>query len=139
MALSRQPALLREATVLTRRSLLMGLTASSYFACRRTPPPPTETKFKRWRGFKFPSSRIYSEPQYTAVLLRKDKPLLFALHGRGEAGRGLKQGARGWRDDYELNRVDRRLAKPPLTRGDFYDLVDRVQNIRYKLVEVPAS
>ena len=23
--------------------------------------------------------------------------------------------------------------------NDFYDLVDRVQNIRYKLVEVPAS
>ncbi len=57
-----------------------------------------------------------------------DAPLLIALHGAGEAARGLVTGARGWRDDYALDRAERRLRTPPLTEGDFEGFVttDRV-------------
>lgn len=45
-------------------------------------------------------------------------PVVVALHGRGESGRGLDAGARGFRDDYGLERVDARLRRPPITRDD---------------------
>ncbi len=51
-------------------------------------------------------------------------PLLIALHGRGEAMKGPVRGARGWVDDYALGRAIRRLSMPPLTSGDFEEIVD---------------
>lgn len=44
-----------------------------------------------------------------------DWPVLVALHGRGEAGRGLMAGARGWRDDYDLDLVREKLEKGEIT------------------------
>lgn len=44
-----------------------------------------------------------------------DWPVLVALHGRGEAGRGLMAGARGWRDDYDLDLVREQLEKGAIT------------------------
>lgn len=46
-------------------------------------------------------------------------PVLVALHGRGESVKGSAAGARGWLDDYQLNRALGRLAQPPLTAQDF--------------------
>ncbi len=45
-------------------------------------------------------------------------PVLVALHGRGEAGRGLERGARGWRDDYELPRAMAALGRGEVRPDD---------------------
>jgi len=66
-------------------------------------------------------------------------PLLVALHGRGEAVRGVDAGAWGWIRDYELDRAMARLRSPPLTRQDFKGFVDeeRLQRINASLAERP--
>jgi enterochelin esterase-like enzyme len=51
-------------------------------------------------------------------------PVLVALHGRGEAFKGPRRGARGWLDDYGLSRALERLRRPPLTTEDFLHHVD---------------
>jgi iron(III)-salmochelin esterase len=45
--------------------------------------------------------------------------VLFANHGRAEALKGPERGARGWLDDYRLERAIERLHAPPLNAGDF--------------------
>ena len=66
-------------------------------------------------------------------------PILVALHGRGEAVRGMDVGARGWLRDYELGRAIERLRSPPLTRSDFKGFVDdgRLARINASLAERP--
>jgi hypothetical protein len=66
-------------------------------------------------------------------------PVLVALHGRGEAVRGMDVGARGWLRDYDLGRTIARLRAPPLTRDDFKGFVDdaRRARINASLVERP--
>ncbi len=66
-------------------------------------------------------------------------PLLVALHGAGEQARGLVAGSLGWRDDYALERGDRRLHAPPLTREDFESFVQpgRLAELNTSLVNVP--
>ncbi len=78
-----------------------------------------------WRGLDFPPGDVWRQRQYAAVRATAGKalPLLVALHGRGEAGRGLQIGARGWRDDYELERAHQRLKKPPLVAEDLHGFV----------------
>ncbi len=51
-------------------------------------------------------------------------PLLFALHGRGEANKGPALGVMGWPKDYALLRAISRVASPPLTTNDFESFVD---------------
>jgi iron(III)-salmochelin esterase len=46
-------------------------------------------------------------------------PVLVAFHGRGETLKGPKLGARGWLDDYRLERSIEALKAPPLDKGDF--------------------
>ena len=50
-------------------------------------------------------------------------PVLVALHGRGEAHKGARKGARGWVDDYGLNDALERLSAPPLVSRDFQGFV----------------
>lgn len=50
-------------------------------------------------------------------------PVLLAFHGRGEAMKGPKRGARGWVDDYWLPRAEQRLFAPPLASTDLQRLV----------------
>lgn len=66
-------------------------------------------------------------------------PLLVALHGRGEAVRGLDVGARAWLRDYDLGRAITRLRAPPLTREDFKGFVEpaRLARINASLAERP--
>jgi hypothetical protein len=66
-------------------------------------------------------------------------PVLVALHGRGEAVRGVEVGAHGWLRDYELGRAITRLRSPPLTRDDFRGLVDdaRLARLNASLAERP--
>jgi enterochelin esterase-like enzyme len=51
-------------------------------------------------------------------------PLLFALHGRGEANKGPALGVQGWPKDYALLRAIERVCAPPLTTADFEGMVE---------------
>jgi iron(III)-salmochelin esterase len=66
-------------------------------------------------------------------------PVLVALHGRGEAVRGLNVGARGWLREYGIDRTIARLRSPPLTRDDFMGFVEprRLSAINASLAERP--
>jgi hypothetical protein len=66
-------------------------------------------------------------------------PVLVALHGRGEAVRGMDVGARGWLREYDLGRTIARLRAPPLTREDFKGFVEekRLARINASLGERP--
>jgi iron(III)-salmochelin esterase len=51
-------------------------------------------------------------------------PLLFALHGRGEALKGPTEGVMGWPRDYALVRAIQRVCNPPLATDDFEGFVE---------------
>jgi enterochelin esterase-like enzyme len=51
-------------------------------------------------------------------------PMLFALHGRGEANKGPVDGVMGWPRDYALVRAIERVCAPPLTSDDLEGFVD---------------
>ncbi len=51
-------------------------------------------------------------------------PMLFALHGRGEALKGPALGVMGWPKDYALLRAIARVCAPPLTTDDFETFVE---------------
>jgi hypothetical protein len=61
-------------------------------------------------------------------------PVLFALHGRGEANKGPVEGVMGWPRDYALLRAIERLCAPPLTVADYEGFVDDA-----RLTETNAS
>ncbi len=80
-----------------------------------------------WHSFAFDPSDV--APDGEAALLFAPAgstawPALIALHGRGEAGRGLDAGARGWRDDYALEAMHERMLAPPLNSRDVGDMLD---------------
>ncbi len=100
----------------TRRRALLGLAALSLGACRKQ-KPPSPIDGLRWKDITFPPP----DEQRALVLVPpspRPLPVLVALHGRGESGRGLEIGAYAWRDEYGLDRLDRRLFAPPLTGVD---------------------
>lgn len=51
-------------------------------------------------------------------------PVLFALHGRGEANKGPVDGVMGWPRDYALLRAIERVCAPPITSDDLEGFVD---------------
>jgi hypothetical protein len=91
----------------------------------------------------FPSSPVGPERALALVprsRLRGEKlPVLVALHGRGEAVRGIDVGARAWRDDYWVDRAFARLLAPPLTGDAFQGFVqpERLRRINASLAERP--
>lgn len=68
-------------------------------------------------------------------------PLLFALHGRGEAMKGPDLGVMGWPKDYALLRAIDRVCAPPLTTDDFEGFVDakRLETHNAALTERPFA
>ena len=68
-------------------------------------------------------------------------PVLIALHGRGESLKGSRRGARGWLDDYDLERALARVAKPPLRDADFQGYVshERLDVLNKALVAQPYA
>jgi hypothetical protein len=54
-------------------------------------------------------------------------PVLITMHGQGETLKGPERGARGWVDDYKLGRALTRLARPPLSEGDFEGFVEQAR------------
>jgi iron(III)-salmochelin esterase len=118
-----------EAVSLSRRRLLLGLAALASPSCRcasTTPPPPAAGS---WKELAFEPAAGGEGPQRALLLAAstpaRPAPLLVALHGRGEAVRGLDVGARGWRDDYHLDDLLLRIQAPPLTADDLGRMVHR--------------
>ena len=135
-----------------RRGLLGLLAAAPWLACDRkapTPAPRTAATSaattaaaaanQPWRELSFAASPHYDEPELATLLAQRDSPILVALHGRGEAGRGLEAGARGWRDDYDLSIAASRLASPPLKSADLHGFVtaERLAQLNASLKKDP--
>ncbi|MDB4997319.1 MAG: putative esterase, partial [Myxococcaceae bacterium] len=66
-------------------------------------------------------------------------PVLFALHGRGEANKGAVEGVMGWPRDYALLRAIERVCAPPITSADLEGFVDpkRLADLNEGLVAQP--
>ncbi|WP_438016372.1 alpha/beta hydrolase-fold protein [Sorangium sp. So ce315] len=120
---------------LPRRRALLGLAALASISCRRSssPPPPEPAPAPAgaaapgWKDLAFAPGPGGDGPQRALLLAPGDAaaPLLVALHGRGEAVRGVEVGARGWRDDYGLDATLERLRTPPLEPEDLGHMARR--------------
>ncbi len=107
--------------IIPRRAFLAGVAGCSLAACQKS-SSPVAPEAGRWRDLSFPPP----EEQRSLVLVPPSSaplPLLVALHGRGESGRGLEVGAKAWRDDYGLDKLDACLRAGALTRADLGDMV----------------
>ncbi|HEY3356593.1 MAG TPA: alpha/beta hydrolase-fold protein [Polyangia bacterium] len=117
----------------TRRGFLAGLGgAAALAACggrRRGAPSPAAATGPTIRELRFddgpgaPQRVVVLVPEGAAATARV--PLLIALHGRGEAHRGLAAGAWGWVRDYRLDRTAAALRRPPLGAADLADVATR--------------
>jgi predicted esterase len=121
-----------------RRDVLLAATGLALGACRRSPPPPPPPIEPRdaapsarppvggiWRELSFEPSAEMPDGQRARLLVTEHAatdPILIALHGRGEAGRGLDIGAGAWPEEYALDRMHRRLLAPPLTSADLEEM-----------------
>ena len=105
------------------------------------PPAPSEAIETRELAFASftvgPEKAVAIVPQWGAAGERF--PVLIALHGRGEAVRGLDVGAYSWLRDYELGKTIARLRAPPLTKGDLKGFADegRLARLNASLAERP--
>lgn len=123
--------------LITRRPFLGGLLGLAMSACRKS-TSPTNSADDHWHDLSFPSPdeqrALVLEPASTHPL-----PVLVALHGRGESGRGLEVGAKAWRDDYGLDKLDARLRAGSLTRSDLLEFVneDRLGQLNDSLKKNP--
>jgi len=90
---------------------------------RRRPRGATETRIFDWNGTAVGEQRaIVMLPRVRTEGERW--PLLIALHGQGEARRGVRRGALGWIRDYDLQRADAALRRGRLTSDDFRGFVE---------------
>jgi iron(III)-salmochelin esterase len=134
-----------------RRHFLLGAAGLAVSACRKKSPPPPLLEVPdaaappaggAWRELSFEPAPDIPEGE-RALLLVPDAPattpILIALHGRGEAGRGLDVGARAWPHEYALDRMHRRLLAPPLTGADLQDMwsLERLKQLNASLEAAP--
>ncbi len=122
---------LRRASLLVGGALVGGVHGCH---CPPTEPGPSDLRVGApagsedpWQIIEFAGDYELTEGQGALLRLGPDAatlPVVVALHGRGEAGRGLAAGMRGWRDDYQLERMLGRLAAPPLRAADVGDMID---------------
>jgi hypothetical protein len=143
---------------LSRRTLLGGVVALTAHCSRAepgrtgppialasspTPAPDAPRDAVEEKELDFPTSPVGPEKALALVPTwgapGERFPVLVALHGRGEAVRGVAIGARAWFSDYELGRTIARLRSPPLTRRDFQGFVndDRLARINASLEQRP--
>jgi acetyl esterase/lipase len=109
-----------------RRRALLALTSLALAACRRSSTSserggPAPVVGEGWKDITFDPDPDIPDGQRALLYAppgSRGLPLLVALHGRGESGRGLEVGAHAWRDDYYIDRILQRLAAPPLTIAD---------------------
>jgi len=122
-----------ESFLLSRRELLAGLAGLALSSCQKSTSPAAPAD-GRWRELSFPPPE-----EQRALLLAppssRPLPVLIALHGRGESGRGLDVGARAWRDDYGLDKLDEDLRTGSLTTANFGEMVrpERLSRIHQSL------
>lgn len=133
------PTLHSTKTTLPRRSFIAGLVGCSLAACKKSSSPVAAADGP-WRDLSFPPP----DEQRALVLVPPSPaplPLLVALHGRGESGRGLEVGAKAWRDDYGLDKLDAQLRAGALTRSDLADMVvdDRLGKLNDSLKKSPYT
>jgi hypothetical protein len=104
-----------------------------------SPPARHELNWTFPDGPFGPTEVVISIPPVSDAGLRF--PVLIALHGRGESVKGSRLGARGWLDDYQLERAMSRLEKPPLEIRDFERFVtgERLRRLNAALLEHPYS
>lgn len=120
--------------------------AGALAACRRSSSEkggaPAPIPGEGWKDISFAPSAdmpdgqralLYSPPGSQGL------PLLVALHGRGESGRGLEVGAHAWRDDYYIDKTLQRLAAPPLVPADLRNVFssERLNLLNRSLKESP--
>jgi hypothetical protein len=141
-----------------RRSLILGSAALAIGACSKSSPPAPGTTGPvtappppggAWRQTSFPvepdapeGERAFILDPWSGASGPPDpaaRPLLVALHGRGEAGRGLDVGAAAWPNDYQLDRLHRRLLAPPLTAHDLLEMTnpERLDKLNASLAAAP--
>ncbi len=143
-----------------RRSLLLGSAALALGACSKSGPPAPGTTGPipmpappggAWHQVSFPVGADTPEGERAFLLdpwpsatspgrpNPAARPLLVALHGRGEAGRGLDVGAAAWPNDYQLDRLHRRLLAPPLNAHDLLEMTsaERLGKLNATLATAP--
>lgn len=89
-------------------------------------PAASASDAPRWQTLSFAPTAEREEPQLAEIRGPgsggdkpvAESPLVVALHGRGEAGRGLEVGARAWRDDYWIDKLDDRLRRGRIEAAD---------------------
>jgi hypothetical protein len=133
-----------------RRSLLCAGAALTLGACtRRSPEGAAPPAGSAWRLASFDPTPDTPDGE-RAMLLDPwpeagpppdpaSRPLLVALHGRGEAGRGLDVGAGAWPVEYQLDRLHTRLLAPPLRAADLLDMTneERLGRLNASLAAAP--
>jgi enterochelin esterase-like enzyme len=129
-----------ESDSVTRRRAMLGIAALALGACRRDTPPPPLPAGGPWKELSFPPP----DEQRALVLAppsQKPLPVLVALHGRGESGRGLDVGAHAWRDDYHMEQIEGRLRAPPLLPADLLDMArpERLARMNASLAADPYA
>jgi iron(III)-salmochelin esterase len=137
---------------LGRRDLVLGAVASVLAGCNGcreegtaqepASPSPTEPLPQSWADVSFDAGPNCPEGERAFVLTPPGAsalPLLVALHGRGETGRGLEVGAGAWLRSYGMDRQYRRLLAPPLELSDLEGIVtpSRLAAINASLARTP--
>jgi hypothetical protein len=125
----------------TRRAAIAGLAAVA-FGCRSSKRSGAPEPTGRWHELGFASDGASPMGQCALVDVppsAEELPIVVALHGRGEAGRGLLHGARGYRDDYRIDRIRERLERNDLQSDDVDGWLSaaRLAAIRASLSAVP--
>lgn len=126
--------------LLRRRSLLGALSALAG-ACSRGADKAPRGSTPDWHDLTFPAGA--NGPEQRALVYApagsETWPILIALHGRGEAGRGLEAGARGWRDDYDLQKAIDVLRSGEVRSEDAGHMLEleRLAAIRASLASAP--
>jgi enterochelin esterase-like enzyme len=88
----------------------------------RKPLPIKELTWKYEESPFGPTEVVVVVPKSASPTRRM--PVLIALHGQGESRKPPAVGARGWPDDYGMERALFRLASPPLTESDFGGMIN---------------
>jgi hypothetical protein len=135
---------MRRPLLVSRRALL---SAVSLAACSRTeraerapaPTPKLVAPSASVKAERLPAEELtWAFPdtpigRMSVVVLIPERlpsdrfPVLITMHGQGETLKGPERGARGWVDDYKLGRALTRLARPPLSEGDFEGFVEQTR------------
>jgi hypothetical protein len=80
------------------------------------------TELLRWEVTDEKLGRIVTYVRVPERTPRQRFAVLVVFPGRGEMLKGPERGARGWLDDYGLERAIARLRHPPLTLEDFGEI-----------------